>query len=60
MKPVKLTKTKSFDGKIYKLMSGKLKTKALATFFASAWRAKGRELKVVEIDGGYAVYMHGR
>ena len=56
----KIPKTKKFNEKTYRLMSGKLKTRALATFFASSWRAKGRDLKVAEVDGGYAVYMHGR
>ena len=57
----KMTKTKRFNGKVYELLSGRLKNKADAEFTVASWRSRGRSrgARMVKMDGGYAVYVRG-
>jgi len=57
----KITKTKRFNGKVYELLSGKLKNKADAEFTVMSWRSRGRSrgARMVKVDSGYVVYVRG-
>jgi hypothetical protein len=57
----KLTKNKRFNGKVYELLTGPLKTKATADFTVESWRSRGRKrgARAVKVAGGYVVYVRG-
>ncbi|KKN72374.1 hypothetical protein LCGC14_0412010 [marine sediment metagenome] len=56
-----IPKTKKFNGKVYELLTGPLKTKAGANFTVKSWRSRGRTrgARLVKVDGGYVVYVRG-
>ena len=57
----KMTKTKKFNGKVYTLLGGVVKSKATTDWKVASWRSRGRSrgARAVKVDGGYAVYVRG-
>ena len=57
----KMTKTKKFNGKVYELLTQKLKSKKDADYSVASWRSRGKDkgARAVKVDGGYAVYVRG-